>query len=184
MLPFLINSANILSHLATLNVNLTFHFYTECRWEWAEDLSLVGQINSTTRDPFDSPPEQFIVMIFILGLRWSTIFMPAFCTMSIIGGFWCSRRSNLWSQTVCEQTGRSGTIFGLSSRVGQHLRPLWWALCDSGLYGVGYRTIWRRARRPRSCVDGPAVLRDDLPYNKDGGNCSPGYEPIGIPKYS
>lgn len=48
MLSFLSNSSNILSHLATLNVNLTFPFCAKCRWEWAEDLVLVGQTSLAT----------------------------------------------------------------------------------------------------------------------------------------
>jgi hypothetical protein len=63
--------------------------------------------------------------------------MPAFRTSRITSDFRCSERSDLYSQTVYEWTERSGTISGLSGRIGQHLRPLWWALCDSGLSGVG-----------------------------------------------
>jgi hypothetical protein len=48
MLPFLSSSSNILSHLATLNVNLTFPFCVECRGERAIDLVLAGQTNSVT----------------------------------------------------------------------------------------------------------------------------------------
>jgi hypothetical protein len=46
MLPFLSSSSNILSHLSTLNVNLTFPFCVECRGERAADLALAGQTSS------------------------------------------------------------------------------------------------------------------------------------------
>jgi hypothetical protein len=48
MLPFLKSSSNILSHLATLNVNLAFPFCAECRGERAADLALAGQTSSVT----------------------------------------------------------------------------------------------------------------------------------------
>jgi hypothetical protein len=48
MLPFLKSSSNILSHLATLNVNFAFPFYAECRGERAADLALAGQTSSAT----------------------------------------------------------------------------------------------------------------------------------------
>jgi hypothetical protein len=48
MLPFLKSSSNILSHLATLNVNLAFPFCTKCRGERAADLALLGQTSSAT----------------------------------------------------------------------------------------------------------------------------------------
>jgi hypothetical protein len=52
MLPFLSSSSNILSHLATLNVNLTFPFCVECRGEQAADLALAGQTSLATCIPF------------------------------------------------------------------------------------------------------------------------------------
>jgi hypothetical protein len=48
MFPFLSSSSNILSHLATLNVNLTFPFCAKCREERAADLALAGQTSSAT----------------------------------------------------------------------------------------------------------------------------------------
>jgi hypothetical protein len=48
MLSFLSNSSNILSHLATLNMNLTFPFCTECKGERAENLALKRQTSSGT----------------------------------------------------------------------------------------------------------------------------------------
>jgi hypothetical protein len=48
MLPFLMSSSNILSHLATLNVNLTFPFCAKCRGERVADLALAGQTSSAT----------------------------------------------------------------------------------------------------------------------------------------
>jgi hypothetical protein len=48
ILPFFSSSSNILSHIATLNVNLTFLFCAKCRGERATDLALVGQTSSTT----------------------------------------------------------------------------------------------------------------------------------------
>jgi hypothetical protein len=48
MLPFLKSSSNILSHLATLNVNLVFPFCVECKGERAADLALAGQTSSAT----------------------------------------------------------------------------------------------------------------------------------------
>jgi hypothetical protein len=48
MLPFLNSSSNILSHLATLNVSLTFPFCAENRGERAIDLALAGQTSSAT----------------------------------------------------------------------------------------------------------------------------------------
>jgi hypothetical protein len=48
MLPLLSCSSNILSHLATLIVNLTFTFLCQMQREQATDLALAGQTNSTT----------------------------------------------------------------------------------------------------------------------------------------
>jgi hypothetical protein len=53
MLPFLSSSSNLLSHLATLNVNLTFPFCAECTGERAADLASAGQTSSTTYIFFD-----------------------------------------------------------------------------------------------------------------------------------
>jgi hypothetical protein len=54
MLPFLSSLSNILSHLATLNVNLTFPFCTECKRERGEDLALAGQTSVVTCNFFGS----------------------------------------------------------------------------------------------------------------------------------
>jgi hypothetical protein len=54
MLPCLSNSSNILSHLGTLNVNLTLPICVECGWERAEDLALAVQTNSATCNLFES----------------------------------------------------------------------------------------------------------------------------------
>jgi hypothetical protein len=48
MLPFLNSSSNILSYLATLNVNLALPFCVECMGEREADLALAGQTSSTT----------------------------------------------------------------------------------------------------------------------------------------
>jgi hypothetical protein len=48
MLLFLSSSSNILSHLTTLNVNLTFPICAECRGGRALDLALTGQTSSVT----------------------------------------------------------------------------------------------------------------------------------------
>jgi hypothetical protein len=50
MLPFFSSSSNILSHLTTLKVNLTYScrfFLTDCKEEQAEDFAFVGQTSST-----------------------------------------------------------------------------------------------------------------------------------------
>jgi hypothetical protein len=86
-------------------------------------------------------------LFWFLGLGWPIIFIPAFRTRRITCDFWCSGRSDLHSRTVCGWIGRSGTILGRSGHVRQHLWPLWWALCNSWLSGVGCRMVWRRARR-------------------------------------
>jgi DNA primase large subunit len=48
MLTFLSNSLNILLHLATLNMKLTFPFCIECKGERAKQLALASQTRSTT----------------------------------------------------------------------------------------------------------------------------------------
>jgi hypothetical protein len=60
MLPFLSNSSNILSHLPTLNVNLTSSycfFWTGCKEEQAEDLACFGQTISAAYTSVDSSSE-------------------------------------------------------------------------------------------------------------------------------
>jgi hypothetical protein len=57
MLPFFSSSSNILSHLATLKVNLISScrfFGTGCKEEHAEDLAFVGQTNSVVYTFMDS----------------------------------------------------------------------------------------------------------------------------------
>jgi hypothetical protein len=54
ILPCLSNSSNILSHLAILNVNLTFSFCVKCGREQTEDLALAGQTSLATGDFFGS----------------------------------------------------------------------------------------------------------------------------------
>jgi hypothetical protein len=57
MLLFLSNSSNILSHLPTLNVNLTSSccfYWTDCKEEQAEDLACFGQTISAVYTFFDS----------------------------------------------------------------------------------------------------------------------------------
>jgi hypothetical protein len=100
----------------------------------------VGQTSSGTGDFFGS---------WGLGLGWSAIFMPPFCTRRITGDFWCSGQSDLCSQMVCEWIERSGLIPGLSGRVGQHMRPLWWALrrvpdglMEGRMVRDRVRTVW------------------------------------------
>jgi hypothetical protein len=36
---------------------------------------------------------------------------------------------------------------------------------------------------PRSCADGPAVLKVEPPFSKDGGDSCPTYESTGVPEY-
>lgn len=88
-------------------------------------------------------------MIFILRLRWPAIFMLAFCTRTITGGFRYSGRFDLCGQIVYKGTGRSGTIYGLSGRVGHRLRALWWAFCGSGLSNIGCQSIYEGTRRSK-----------------------------------
>jgi hypothetical protein len=102
--------------------------------------------------------------------------VSAFRTRRITGDFWCSEWSDLCSRTVREWIGWSGTILGLSGRIRQHLRPLWWALYNSGRSDGGLDG-------PKLCADGPIGLRVNPPFNGDGGDGRPGYESIGIPEY-
>jgi hypothetical protein len=60
ILSFLSNSSNILSHLPTLNANLTSSwrfFWTGCKEEKAEDLACFGQTISAAYSSFDSLSE-------------------------------------------------------------------------------------------------------------------------------
>jgi hypothetical protein len=60
ILPFLSNSSNILSHLPTLNVNLTSScrfFWTDYKEEQAEDLACFGQTISAAYTSVDSSSE-------------------------------------------------------------------------------------------------------------------------------
>jgi hypothetical protein len=129
LLPCLNNSSNILSHLIILNVNLTFSFCVEWGWARTQDLALAGQTSSSTSYFFDS---------WGLGDRLSL------CRPFALGG---SHVISGAPDGPIYAVGRFGTILGLSGHAGQHLRPLWWALCDSGLSGVGCRMVWQRARR-------------------------------------
>lgn len=92
ILPCLSNSSNILSHLAILNVNLTFPFCVECGWEREKDLALAGQTNSVTCNLFG---------FWGLGGRLSL------CRPSVLGR-WLVDSGALdgptCSQTVCERT--------------------------------------------------------------------------------
>jgi hypothetical protein len=60
MLPLFTSSSNILSHLATLKVNLTSFcqfFSTGCKEEHGEDLAFVGQTSSVVHIYVDSSAE-------------------------------------------------------------------------------------------------------------------------------
>jgi hypothetical protein len=58
MLPLFISSSNILSHLATLKVNLNSYqyFWTDYKEEHAEDLACVGRTSSAVYTYVHSHP--------------------------------------------------------------------------------------------------------------------------------
>jgi hypothetical protein len=174
ILPCLSNSSNI--YITFSNIKCELNFLLLCR----------VRVRADRRFGLSGPNKLSDMWLFrLLGLGWLAIFMSAFCTRRITSDFWCSKQSVLCSRTICEWIKRSGIIPKLLGRVGQCLRPLWWALCDFGLFGVGCRTIWWRAGRSEIVCgwSGRAQSWVDQPFSGDGGDGHPGYESIGIPEY-
>jgi hypothetical protein len=116
-----------------------------------------------------------------MGLMCPAIFMTTFSTRTVTGGFQCFRRSDLCGWIVCEGTGRSGTISGVSDHVEHRMRALWWALHDFELFDIEAEQFDGGPNSLRSCTDCPVVLSADPPHSEDDDNGCPGYEVINIP---
>jgi hypothetical protein len=119
MLSFLSSSSNILSHLATLNANLTFPFCVECRGERAADVVLAGQTSSATCNFFRFTGDGMLRL-------W--------CAAGGVKCEDCARRTlpcpvyarpDLGDWIIHGGTRRSSIVSGLSGRVGLCLRALW-----------------------------------------------------------
>jgi hypothetical protein len=114
-------------------------------------------------------------------LRCPTIFMLAFCTRMVKGGFRYSGKSDLCGKIVYEGNGRFGTIPDCLVVPGIACEPC--GVLYVTLDYPAYRARWSDGRPdgPRSRADCPTVLRVDPPHSEDDDSGFPRYEFIGIP---